>query len=60
MILCVHIVTKGVMNMAEKNLIFKIDSELHKQIKIRSAENGQTIKGYITTLIKKDLEKEGE
>lgn len=39
-----------------KNLIFKIDEELHKQIKIRAAENGQTIKGYITTLIKKDLE----
>lgn len=48
------------MNMAEKNLIFKIDSELHKQIKIRSAENSQTIKGYITTLIKKDLAKKGE
>jgi hypothetical protein len=48
------------MNMAEKNLIFKIDSGLHKQIKIRSAENGQTIKGCITTLIKKDLAKKGE
>ena len=30
-----------------KNLILKIDEELHKQIK--------TIKGYITTLIKRDL-----
>ena len=48
------------MDMAEKNKIFKIDSELHKQIKIRSAENGQTIKGCITTLIKKDLAKKGE
>jgi hypothetical protein len=38
-----------------KNLIFKIDEELHKQIKIRATENGQTIKGYITTLIKIDL-----
>lgn len=46
--------------MAEKNLIFKIDSELHRQVKIKSAENGQTIKGYIICLIKKDLEKKGE
>lgn len=38
-----------------KNLILKIDEELHKQIKIRATENGQTIKGYITTLIKRDL-----
>lgn len=36
-----------------KNLILKIDEELHKQIKIHTTENGQTIKGYITTLIKK-------
>jgi hypothetical protein len=40
---------------AMKNLILKIDEELHKQIKIRATENGQTIKGYITTLIKRDL-----
>ena len=39
-----------------KNLLFQIDEELHKKIKVRAAENGQTIKGYITTLIKKDLE----
>lgn len=40
---------------AMKNLILKIDEELHKQIKIHTTENGQTIKGYITTLIKRDL-----
>ena len=39
-----------------KNLLFQIDEDLHKKIKVRVAENGQTIKGYITTLIKKDLE----
>lgn len=39
-----------------KNLIFQIDEELHKQIKVRAASNGQTIKGYVTSLIKKDLE----
>lgn len=39
-----------------KNLLFQIDEELHKKIKVRAAENGQTIKGYITTLIKKDLQ----
>lgn len=38
-----------------KNLILKIDEELHKQIKIHTTENDQTIKGYITTLIKRDL-----
>lgn len=39
-----------------KNLIFQIDEQLHKQVKIRAASNGQTIKGYIINLIKKDLE----
>lgn len=43
-----------------KRLIFEIDEELHRQIKIRSASNGQTIKGYVINLIKKDLEKKGE
>lgn len=51
-ILIIYILKGGT---AMKNLILKIDEELHKQIKIRASENGQTIKGYITTLIKRDL-----
>lgn len=39
-----------------KNLISQIDERLHRQIKIRASSNGQTIKGCITNLIKKDLE----
>ena len=33
----------------------QIDEEFHKQIKIRLAENGKTLKGYIIDLIKSDL-----
>ncbi len=40
----------------KKNLIFQIDEELHRQIKTKASSNGQTIKGYIINLIKKDLE----
>lgn len=39
-----------------KSLLFKIDDQLHKQIKLQATLNGQTIKGYVITLIKKDLE----
>lgn len=39
-----------------KNLIFQIDEALHRQVKVRASSNGQTIKGYIINLIKKDLE----
>ena len=39
-----------------KNLIFQIDEQLHNRIKVRASSNGQTIKGYIINLIKKDLE----
>lgn len=39
-----------------KRLIFEIDEELHRQVKVRASSNGQTIKGYVITLIKKDLE----
>lgn len=39
-----------------KRLIFELDEELHRQMKLEAYRNGQTIKGYITNLIKKDLE----
>lgn len=39
-----------------KRLIFEIDEELHRQIKTKAASNGQTIKGYVINLIRKDLE----
>lgn len=47
---------KGGYKEMQKNLIFQIDEELHRKIKVKASSNGQTIKGYVITLIKKDLE----
>lgn len=44
--------------MVEKAINFKIDSELYKQIKIKTVIEDITIKQYILSLIKNDLEKE--
>lgn len=41
--------------MGEKTIAIRIDEEFHKKIKMRLAENGMTLKDYITTLINKDL-----
>ncbi|CAL7869449.1 hypothetical protein [Fusobacterium necrophorum] len=43
--------------MEEKTINFKIDSELYKEIKIKIAKEGKTIKQYLTDLIKKDMKK---
>lgn len=41
--------------MPEKTIAFTVDEELHKEIKLRIAESGQFLKGYIISLIKDDL-----
>lgn len=41
--------------MSEKTIAFSVDEELHKEIKIRIAETGQFLKGYIISLIREDL-----
>lgn len=43
--------------MPEKSIAFTVDEELHKEIKLRIAESGQFLKGYIINLIKEDLAK---
>lgn len=46
---------KGWVNM-ERAINFKIDSELYKKIKIKTVMEDITIKKYILSLIKKDIE----
>ena len=41
--------------MAEKTINIKVDEELYKQIKYRTLELDKTLKAYIVSLIKKDL-----
>ncbi len=41
----------------EKAINFKVDEELYKEIKIKVATEGVTLKKYIIDLIKKDLKK---
>lgn len=43
--------------MPEKTIAFTVDEEFHKEIKLRIAESGQFLKGYIINLIKEDLAK---
>lgn len=40
-----------------KNISFKIEDELHKEIKIKATKEGKSIKEFILDLIKKELEK---
>lgn len=46
--------------MPEKTIAFTVDEEFHKQIKMRTAETGQFLKGYIINLIKEDLKSSKE
>lgn len=39
-----------------KTINFKVDEELYKQVKVKVALEGKTLKDYIIELIKKDLE----
>ncbi len=43
--------------MAEKTIAFTVDEDFHKKIKMRIAESGQFLKGYIVNLIEEDLKK---
>lgn len=42
----------------EKAINFKVDEEFYKQIKVKVALEGKTLKDYIIGLIKADLEKD--
>lgn len=42
----------------EKTINFKVDEKFYKEIKIKIAHEGITLKDYITKLIQKDLESE--
>lgn len=44
--------------MVQKAINFKVDEELYKQIKVKVATEGKTLKDYIIDLIRKDLEKQ--
>lgn len=46
--------------MPEKTIAFTVDEEFHKEIKVRIAESGQFLKGYIINLIKEDLKRASE
>ena len=46
--------------MPDRNIGIRVDEELYRQIKIRIAEEGLTLKDYILELIKKDLEEKSE
>jgi len=43
-----------------KMIAFKVEDELHKQVRHKVADLNTNIKDYVTYLIKKDLEKEKE
>jgi predicted DNA binding CopG/RHH family protein len=42
----------------EKTINFKVDENLYREIKIKLAKEGKTLKSYILELIEKDLKKE--
>ena len=39
----------------ERTLAFRIDEELHRELKIELVQRGITLKGYVLGLIEKDL-----
>lgn len=43
--------------MAEKTITIRVPDELHKQIKIKIAKEGISLKDYVIGLIEKDLSK---
>jgi uncharacterized protein YciU (UPF0263 family) len=49
-------VVRRLIQISEKAINFKVDSEFYKQIKIRVAEEETTLKDYVIKLIKQDLE----
>ena len=51
---------KGGKSMGERTLAFRIDEEFHKALKVRLAQQGVTLKSYIFSLIKKDMEENSD
>lgn len=43
--------------MADRNICCKVDDDLYRQIKVKIAQDGKTLRDYIVELIKKDLNK---
>ncbi len=41
--------------MAERTLAFRVDEELHRNLKIRLAQKGITLKDYVIGLIESDM-----
>ena len=50
-------VSIGGENLSDRNIGIKVDDMLYKQIKIKIAKEGKTLKQYILELIIADLEK---
>lgn len=48
---------QGGENMAEKTITIRVAEELHKEIKVKIAQDGISLKDYILELIEKDLKK---
>ena len=46
-------------NIPERNIAFKVDDDLFKEIKMRSLEKGMTLKGYFVSLAKADIANAG-
>lgn len=46
--------------MPEKTITIRVSDELHRQIKIKIAQDGISLKDYVINLIEKDLAKEKE
>jgi predicted DNA binding CopG/RHH family protein len=40
-----------------KTITLRLEEELHKELKLKTIQDGTTIQNYITELIKKDLKK---
>lgn len=41
--------------MAKRTLAFDVDEEFHREIKVKIAQEGKTLKGYVLGLIEQDL-----
>lgn len=47
---------REVVHISEKTITVRISEELHKEIKIKIAHDGISLKNYVVSLIQKDLE----
>jgi predicted HicB family RNase H-like nuclease len=45
-----------VVTIAQKTIAFRIEEELHAQIRIQAIKEGKTMQEYVIELLKKDLE----